>query len=112
MKIFYRVQQDGTDAGLWYNRNGVYNGRIVQDYDWLAASDLPMDFNEEKAGGWLSATDTLEGLFVWFSEDEIIKLQESSIYVYAYHAKEFKWYDPYSHHLIKADSRIVSKLFF
>lgn len=112
MKVFYRVQQDGTDKGLWYDRDGTYNGRIVTDFNWLKAHDLPMEPNEAKAGGWLSATDSLEVLFNWFSIEEIVRLQENNIYAYAYHATEFKWYDPYKHHLIKADSKVIAKLGF
>lgn len=109
MKIFYRVQQNDTTKGLWYDRDGTFNGRIEDDFSWLRASSLPMEPNVETAGGWLSATDSIETLFDWFNPVELKRLQSNNIYTYAYHATAFKWYDPYQHHLIRDDSPVIGR---
>jgi hypothetical protein len=50
-----------------------------------------MDFDEEIVG-WLSAVENLEDLWVWFSKEDIRKLQEYGWFIYEYQVKDYKFY--------------------
>jgi hypothetical protein len=62
-----------------------------------------MPFDKEIVG-WLSATDSLESLWKWFSQDDIIKLQEHGWYIFEFEANDVKFYDKFQHLVIKQDT--------
>lgn len=72
-KIYYRVANNETKDGLWYDQEGNFTGHIHNKFNFCKNKDLQMPF-KQKLVGWLSATDTLEDLFNWFTEDDILKL--------------------------------------
>lgn len=110
MSLFYRICKPETGEGLWYDNKGEFTGLIHDTYDFCKASALPMPFDEELVG-WLSATDTLEILYEWFSQEEIVRLQKFGYYVHAYQAVDTKFYAPYQHMVIsQKTSRIVQRI--
>ena len=66
-KVFYRVANTETEQGLWYDFKGQFTGLIHSKFDFCMNTKLPMPFDPNIVG-WLSATDTLEDLFNWFSK--------------------------------------------
>lgn len=91
-KVFYRVANTETEQGLWYDFNGGFTGLIHDKFSFCMNTKLPMPFDEDIVG-WLSATDTLEDLFNWFSKDDIIKLQEHGYYITIYEAYDYKFHN-------------------
>lgn len=65
---------------------------------------MPMEFDTEMVG-WLSATESLEVLFHWFSREEILRLQEYGFQVVVFEATEYRQYN--GHWLIKQNSSVI-----
>lgn len=88
-KIFYRVCNPHTEQGLWYHFNGKFTGLIHNQFNFCKNNELKMDFDEELVG-WLSATDSLESLYNWFTKEDIIKLQKHGWFIYKYEDEKSK----------------------
>lgn len=91
-KIFYRIANNKTKQGLWYDYDGNFSGLIHNKYKFCDASKLPMPF-DSKLLGWLSTTDKLETLFLWFSKKEIKKLEKYGYELTVYEATDYKEYE-------------------
>jgi len=100
-KLFYRVANNKTEQGLWYDFNGNFTGLIHNDFNFCMSNKLPMPFDPEIVG-WLSATETLDELFNWFSQEDIAKLENYGFEISIYEATEFKYHN--NHWIIKQDS--------
>jgi hypothetical protein len=103
-KIFYRIADNKTKQGLWYDYDGKFTGLIHDKFAYCNASQLPMPF-DERLVGWLSATDKLETLFLWFSKEEIKSLEEHGYELTVYEATDFKVYE--NHWVINQESSII-----
>lgn len=108
-KTYYRVCHKDTLQGLWYAFNGKFTGLIHTEFNFCLNTDLAMDF-DEKIVGWLSATDSLEALWAWFTEEDIKKLQEHGWFIHEFHAEDVKFYSRFHHQIIKQDTSKVIKL--
>lgn len=110
MKTFYRVCNSETKQGLWYNQSGVFTGLIHNEFNFCLNSKLEMDFDTELVG-YLSATDSLEDLFKWFSKDDILKLQEQNYFIHEYECEDFKFYEKFQHLVINQEkSKIIKQI--
>ena len=108
--IFYRVCNPETKQGLWYDYLGNFTGLIHNKFNFCLNSNLAMDYDEELVG-WLSATDSLDNLYKWFTEEDILKLQEHGYYIHEFETEEWKFYDNFQHHIIsQANSKITNKI--
>lgn len=107
-KIFYRVANTQTNQGLWYDQQGNFTGLIHKDFNFCTNNQLQMPFDEELVG-WLSATDTLEELFKWFTQKDIEQLELFGYYLTEYEATDYKVYNTcnYSHLVINQESSEV-----
>ncbi len=106
-KRFWRFHDtSGKGQGLWYSIGGVFINRIQQEFSFCKASSMSMEFDPEMVG-WLSATESLEVLFQWFSREEILKLQESGFRVVIFEATEYRQYN--GHWLIKQGSSVIAE---
>ena len=101
---YYRVANEVTKQGLWYNSEGVFTGLIHNKFNFCKHKDLPMDFDPDLVG-WLSATDSLTELFNWFPESDIKKLQEFGYAITVYETPIVKEY--HNHLVICQKSSIV-----
>lgn len=99
-KEFYRVAHEKTGQGLWYDNLGDFTGLIHNKFNFCKNTDLKMDFDPELVG-WLSAAESLEDLYRWFSEEDIKRLQEFGWYIYKYETDDYKFYDRFQHYIIK-----------
>ena len=69
-----------------------------------------MDFDEELVG-YLSATDSLETLYNWFTKEDIIKLQEHGWFIHVYETDDYHFYDRFQHQVIsQANSKLLEKI--
>ena len=110
-KIFYRVCNQETLRGMWYDYQGEFTGLIHdEEFNFCTHKDLKMDFDPSLIG-WLSATDTLDKLFEWFPKEEIIKLQKFGWFLHEFEATQYKYYDPFQHMLIEQKtSKMIKKI--
>ncbi|AGO47707.1 hypothetical protein Phi4:1_gp170 [Cellulophaga phage phi4:1] len=100
-KLFYRVVNDDSKEGLWYNYSGEFHGNIHDKYSFCLNNELKMPFDENVVG-WLSTADTLESLFQWFPKKDIVELQNHGFKLYLFESEEYKMYK--NHWIIKQDS--------
>jgi hypothetical protein len=105
-KTYFRVCHKDSLQGLWYDFNGEFTGLIHDKFKFCKNTELKMDFDIELVG-WLSAVDSLEKLYHWFTEDDIRKLQEHGWFIHEFEAVETKFYDKFQHLVIKQDSSRV-----
>ena len=104
-ELYYRVANVRTQQGLWYDFNGNFTGLIHKRYSFCKNYNLPMPYNPELVG-WLSATETLEDLFFWFTKEDILELEKSGYRITVYESKNVKQHQ--NHWLLKKEeSRIV-----
>ncbi len=104
-QIFYRVCNQHTLRGLWYDYNGNFTGIIHNEFNFCKHKDLEMDFDPELVG-WLSATDTLEKLFEWFPIADILALQEEGWYLHKFLATDVKFYERFQHMVISQETSV------
>jgi len=107
-KSFYRVCHESTEQGLWYASNGVFTGLIHNKFDFCENSELKMDFDIELVG-WLSAVESLEVLYTWFTKEDIIKLQEHGWYIHEYKTDNVRFYEKFQHFVIDQNLSVISK---
>lgn len=103
MKTFYRVCNNESQEGLWYKKNGEFSGLIHNKFDFCTNTKLPMPYDPNIIG-WLSTTDKLETLFLWFTKDDIKKLEEFGYGIAVYEARDYKIYN--NHWVINQESSI------
>jgi len=106
-KLFYRVANVESQQGLWYNFNGEFTGLIHNEFKFCTNHNLPMPFTPELVG-WLSATETLEELFFWFTEQDITELEKFGFKITLYEANEYKIFE--NHWIIKQDESVVKEI--
>jgi hypothetical protein len=103
MARFYRVSHMETQQGLWYDFKGEFTGLIHNEFNFCINNQLKMDYDPELVG-WLSATDSLETLYNWFTKDDIIKLQNHGWFIHVYETEDVKFYERFQHQIIKQDT--------
>lgn len=95
-KLFYRIANEETQQGLWYDSKGKFTGLIHNEFNFCMNNGLEMPFDKEIVG-WLSATDSLDDLFNWFSKEDIKKLETLGWFITIYEAEKVK---QYKNHLV------------
>lgn len=108
-KIFYRVCNTLTEQGLWYDFKGNFTGLIRNDFNFCKSNELRMDFDTELIG-WLSATDSIESLWQWFTQEEILKLQEYGYFIHVYLSPNYKMYERFQHFVINQKESQILKI--
>lgn len=103
-KTFYRVANSDTEQGLWYTFKGEFTGLIHSEFNFCMNTSLPMPFDKSIVG-WLSATETLEELFNWFSRDDIKRLEGHGYFITIYESSEYRYHE--NHWLIDQSSSIL-----
>lgn len=96
MKKYYRVANINTDQGLWYDMKGNFTGLIHNKYNFCLNNELPMPFDPDLVG-WLSATDSLDTLYLWFPPEDIKRLEEFGYRIFEYATPDVK---QYKNHLV------------
>lgn len=77
-KQFYRVTNLETKEGLWYNLKGEFSGIIQNKFTFCKNKDLNMDFDDNFLG-YMSAVDSLDLLFLWFTKEGIFSTRSKKI---------------------------------
>jgi len=109
-KKFYRVCNVDSKQGLWYNFDGTFTGMIHNEFSFCQNSELKMDFDPTLVG-WLSTCDTIEGVWQWFTQEDVLKLQEMGWYLHEFEATQYRFYDRFQHHVInQKTSKIIRKI--
>ena len=108
MKKFYRVCNINNRQGLWYDQDGNFTGLIHNEFNFCKNCTLQMPFDPDIIG-YLSATDTLETLFDWFTMEDIQQLENFGFCIHEYDAVDYKFYQ--NHWVInQATSIVVQKI--
>lgn len=108
-KIYYRVCNKETLQGLWYDYKGQFTGLIHEEFAFCANNELEMDFDPEIVG-WLSATDSLETLYNWFTKEDILQLQEQGWFIHEFEAVDVKFYERFQHLIINQETSKVIRI--
>jgi hypothetical protein len=107
-KPFYRVCNPLTEQGLWYDFQGQFTGLIHDWFKFCQNHELRMDYDPEICG-YLSAVESLEDLYKWFSVEDIKKLQEHGWAIHEYQASNYKFYERFQHPIICQKTSILTK---
>lgn len=59
-KVFYRVCNENTLRGLWYDYNGKFTGIIHNEFNFCKHKDLEMDYDPELVG-WMVVCNRYAG---------------------------------------------------
>ncbi len=109
-KTFYRVCNPESQQGLWYDFQGQFTGLIHNKFQFCQNHELRMDYDQEICG-FLSAVESLEDLYQWFSVDDIKKLQEHGWAIHEYQADNYWFYERFQHPVIcQKTSKLVRKI--
>ncbi len=108
-KIYYRLCHKNTLQGLWYDWKGQFTGLIHEEFSFCLNNKLEMDFDPEIVG-WLSATESLETLYNWFTTEDILQLQEQGWFIHEFEATDVKFYERFQHLIIKQDTSKVIRV--
>lgn len=108
-KKIYRVCNKETLQGLWYDYKGQFTGLIHEDFNFCVNNELEMDFDPEIVG-WLSATESLDTLYNWFTKDDIKQLQSHGWFIHEFEAIDVKFYERFQHQIIKQDTSKVLRV--
>jgi hypothetical protein len=108
-KKYYRVCNKETLQGLWYDYKGQFTGLIHEEFAFCTNNKLEMDFDPEIVG-WLSATESLETLYNWFSKEDITCLQKHGWYIHEFEAVDVKFYERFEHQIIKQETSKVLRV--
>ena len=106
---FYRVCHIDTQQGLWYSQEGDFLGLIHNEFRFCKNNELRMDFDPDIVG-YLSATPSLEELYLWFPREDILRLQECGWYIHEYEAEDHKFYERFQHTIINQDTSKVVRI--
>ena len=106
-KTFYRVANNTTNQGLWYNTDGEFTGLIHKKFQFCRSNVLPMPFDKNVVG-YMSCTDTLETLYEWFPKEDIIELEKHGYFLTVYESTDYKIYE--NHWVFKQDEAKFIKL--
>lgn len=108
--LFYRISHEQTHQGVWYDIEGNFTGYIHDRFNFCMNNELKMDF-DPKLVGYLSAADTLDVLWKWFSTQDILRLQEHGWYIHAYESDDYWFYDRFQHYVINQQTmKVVEKI--
>jgi hypothetical protein len=89
MPTLYRVENQITMIGLWYNAEGE-KVDFVKTIPQSLCHDVPMDFDPEFAGGWYSAGESLEQMGNWFSANDVSVLSQAGYDLYRVEVPEYR----------------------
>jgi len=107
---FFRIANNITKHGLWYNQKGNFTGLVHKELSFCKSNELQMPFDSELIG-FLSATRSIGELLNWFSIDEIIRLQSFGYFIYVYESYEYKFYEKFQHFVIcQNSSKIIANI--
>lgn len=91
-EIFFRVAKINTPGqGLWWSWDGKPTNLIGNNFKFCTNTSLPMPF-DERLVGWLSVATSLEGLFMWFTREDIAQLEKEGYRIAVYAAYNYKEY--------------------
>lgn len=108
-RYFYRIGH--PTIGLWYSKDGEFTGFIhTEQFNWIGVSVLNMPF-EEQLVGWISAADSLDHLYQWFTKEEILALQLKGYVIEEWIATDYKFYELYQHNVINKETSILNNKF-
>ena len=105
-KLYYRIAHEETQQGLWYDSKGNFTGLIHNEFNFCMNTNLPMPFDPDLVG-WLSATDSLEDLFNWFSKEDIERLEDYGYFIAEYEATDYKFHE--NHWLINQSTSVFMR---
>lgn len=109
MKSYYRVCHHETLQGLWYAFNGDFTGLIHDKFKFCLNNGLEMEFDESLVG-WLSAVESQEDLYAWFTEHDIMELQKHGWFIHEFECEDVRFYERFQHLVIKQETAKVKRL--
>lgn len=89
MPTLYRVENQVTMGGLWYNE-AVEKTDFIKTIPNAMNRDLPMDFDPTFAGGWYSAGESIPQMRNWFSANDMMELEKAGYHLYKIDVKDYR----------------------
>lgn len=108
-KTLFRLEQ-ASGNGMWYDQFGEFNPTIPKLCPDSVNATLPMNYSDiySKDGlVWNSSAETLEGMYSWFPEEDMLKLYEGGFELYRYEVGN--WLVLPNQEIIFAQENVISK---
>ncbi len=89
MPTLYRVENQLTMIGLWYNAEGEKTD-FIKSVPGALCADVPMEFDPDFTGGWYSAGESVEQMSSWFSAQDVAKLTQVGYELFEIQVPEYR----------------------
>lgn len=91
MSTLFRVENQATEIGLWYNSDGTFT-EFIKTLDEAQSRDIPMGFDPQMkdGGNWVSACDNIPDMKNWFSTKDLQALQQIGYGLYAFEVPDYR----------------------
>ena len=110
MKSIYRIEHPTADEGLWYSRDGCQTNFIVNRVKNALCRDMPMGFNQNIVGGWISAAETVEQMNHWISLSDALQLSDAGFEMFEVQVPEYR--HEYGHVVFRREDAIFLPMSF
>lgn len=91
MITIYRIENEDTEAGMWYRSDASYDPFIKTLTDGKSA-DLPMGYHErysQEGRAWYSGTVNREQMQTWFSTQDAIELHDNGYKLFEFVSTQY-----------------------
>jgi len=72
-RTVYRIENPLTQVGLWYRADGAQVD-FIKTIEDAKCRDLPMGFDPNLVGGWVSGTHSIEAMADWLTASDAEQL--------------------------------------
>lgn len=104
MQKVYRIENLNSDDGLWYNRSGERTDFIINEIDNAKSRDIPMGYNPNIVGGWLSAAETVAAMGDWLSLKDALEFESKGYQFFEVQVPEYR--HEYGHVVFQRENAI------
>ncbi len=106
----WRIENQSTFTGLWYNKAGIKTDFLRTNLTNAKCRDMPMDYDHStyQDGGlqWISATDCIPDMRHWLSQQDALEMLKQGYHVYEFEVEKYR--KAYNH-AIFAREHVISQ---
>jgi hypothetical protein len=93
MSRLFRIENQETFQGLWYNKDGVKTDFLRTNLTDAKCRDMPMGYDPLYGDGglrWISATDNAPDMRHWLSLQDATEMLQQGYHVYEFEVSQYR----------------------